>query len=150
MERVKDMRDAVGEALGSCFRGGGHASPSPTSGWAAPQLADLSGLPRRSWDSVRAGVDKLSLPAWGDVKDQLRPDWSSIRRFPTDKLGGWPELPRPDFSSLRRPSVNGLRAEAVVSASERLAVPLASLGPQQELALPETFPLRASVTRRPT
>lgn len=59
---------------------------------------------------MRAGVDKLSLPAWGDVKDQLRPDWSSIRRFPTDKLGGWPDLPRPDFSTLRRPSVNGLRS----------------------------------------
>ncbi|ROT73485.1 putative disheveled-associated activator of morphogenesis 1 isoform X4 [Penaeus vannamei] len=42
--------------------------------------------------------------------DQLRPDWSSIRRFPTDKLGGWPDLPRPDFSTLRRPSVNGLRS----------------------------------------
>ncbi|XP_042867935.1 disheveled-associated activator of morphogenesis 2-like [Penaeus japonicus] len=117
MERIKDMRDSVGEALGSCFRGGGHASPSPSpsapSGWAPPHLPGLSALPRRSWDTVRAGVDKLSLPDWGDVKEQLRPNWSSIRRFPTDKLSGWPDLPRPDFpdfSSLRRSSVNGLRS----------------------------------------
>lgn len=47
------------QALGSCFRG------LEVEEWPKPSL---DRLPSATWASVRAGVDKIPWPAWGDVK----------------------------------------------------------------------------------
>nr|XP_045619347.1 disheveled-associated activator of morphogenesis 1-like isoform X1 [Procambarus clarkii] len=94
MERVREMRGSVGEALGSCLRE-----------WPKPRLDHL---PSATWASVKAGVDKIPWPAWGEVKESLKPDWGSIKN--SAKIPAWSDLPKPSLENIKRPSVHGFRS----------------------------------------
>ncbi|XP_042226159.1 disheveled-associated activator of morphogenesis 1-like isoform X2 [Homarus americanus] len=99
MERIKGIQESVGGALGSCFRG------LEVEAWPKPSLAQL---PSSSWASIKASVDKIPWPAWGDVKERVRPDWGSIKS--ATKIPAWSDIPKPRLDSIKRPSVDGFRS----------------------------------------
>ncbi|KAG0703938.1 Disheveled-associated activator of morphogenesis 2 [Chionoecetes opilio] len=100
-------------AVGGCVRGaedkGGGSPP------AAPPAPP-------SWASLKQGIHDLPWPAWGNIKDSLKPDWEWTKNPP------WRDLPRPE---LRAPSLQDFRSslsdlsqslnERVTCWSERVA-----------------------------
>lgn len=73
----------------------------------SPQWSQTTATLSKPWNTVREGIHNIAWPAWGDVKDNLKPDWDSIKKFPSEKIPGWSDIPKPN---IKRPSINGFRS----------------------------------------
>ncbi|XP_076030296.1 disheveled-associated activator of morphogenesis-like protein [Oratosquilla oratoria] len=114
MERLKDIKDSIGGAFGSCFKAFDLEDlPKPS----------LDRLPKASWDRVKAGVDKFSWPHW----DTIKTDWETLRKHHSDRLSSWGDLRKPSLESFPKPSVNGLRS-SLGDLRENLQERVSSLG----------------------
>ncbi|XP_063855230.1 disheveled-associated activator of morphogenesis 1-like [Scylla paramamosain] len=114
LHALTGLRDTMAQAVGGCVRGGedkGGGGGAPPDTPTAPP----------TWAGLKQGLHDLPWPAWGSLKDSLRPDWEWTKNPP------WRDLPRPDISA---PSLQDLRSslsdlsqslhERVTSWSERV------------------------------
>ncbi|XP_050698138.1 disheveled-associated activator of morphogenesis 1-like isoform X2 [Eriocheir sinensis] len=107
LHALSGLRDTMAQAVGGCVRGSedkGGGGPPPDAPPNPP-----------SWAGVKEGLQHLPWPAWGTIKESLRPDWEWTQNPP------WKDLRRPD---LKTPSLEEIRSsfsDLSVSLHERVS-----------------------------